>query len=106
VTQSIVILLVSALAVYRLTRLIVEDTITAPIREIVRHAGYRLDGAPAPEPEAGIARFLHGLITCPWCVSPYVAGGAVTLQIFCPTVWWYAAVILAFSAVAGLLSER
>ena len=44
-------------------------------------------------------------VTCPWCVSPYLAVVVVACQALAPKVWIYPAAVLAFSAVAGLFSE-
>lgn len=87
-TRSGVLLALDALAVFRLTHLIVDDTITHPLR--ARLAERRLLGE---------------LVTCPWCVSPYLAAIVVVLQTLAPRPCLYAAAVLAFSAVAGILSE-
>jgi hypothetical protein len=83
------LLLVDILAVYRLTRLITEDVITLPIRDRVRN---RLT--------------LHEFLTCPWCVSPWLAALLLACQHLAPTVTNFIALALALSAVAGLISER
>ncbi len=85
-THSATLLVLDALACFRLTRLMVADTITAPLR----------DRAPAR---------LREFITCPWCVSVWLAGAIVALQALASGPWLYASAILAFSAVAGLLAE-
>jgi hypothetical protein len=79
-----------ALACYRLTRLIVADGLTAPLRDRVVQIGRPM---------------LTEYITCPWCVSPPIAGMVVLAQSLVGGVWIYLAAVLAFSAVAGLLSE-
>ena len=90
-TQSAVLLLLDALAVFRLTHLLTSDSITAPLRERIRKGGRLM---------------LIEFSTCPWCVSPYIAGAVVALQRFAPTVCLYVSMVLAFSAVAGLLEEH
>jgi hypothetical protein len=89
-----VALLVIALAVVRLTGLVVEDDITEPIREWV------LDRVP----EDGKLAYL---LTCPWCVSIYLGTAAALLA------WWHSsnpavmlpAMALAFSQVAGMTAS-
>lgn len=85
-----VLLVLYALAVYRLTRLVVADELTAPTREWIMERGPRW------------ATF----ITCPWCVSIWLAAGWVLLATLAPPVAWFAGALLAFSAVAGLLAGR
>jgi hypothetical protein len=87
-------LVVMALAVARLTGLITEDKITEGLRSALFD---RID-------EDGKLAYL---ITCPWCVSIYLAIPAAVL------VWWHAdnpvamipAIVLAFSQVAGMLAS-
>lgn len=85
-----VLLVLYALAVYRLTRLVVADELTAPIRERIMERSTRW------------ATF----ITCPWCVSIWLAAGWVLLATLVPPVAWFAGALLAFSAVAGQLAGR
>lgn len=86
-THSPTDLAVWALAVYRVTTLIVDDSIlSAPRSWVVKKSEWGMQ-----------------LITCPWCVSFWIAIVAVVMT----AQWrdsWYGAVVLAFSAVAGLLS--
>jgi hypothetical protein len=83
-------LVVSALAVYRLTRLITDDLITEPLRKAIEHLG---------EPWA------TG-IECAWCVSVWVCAGSVAMWLLIPALWHVLAVVLALSAVAGLITEH
>jgi len=106
-THSATLLALDALAVFRLTRLVIADTITAGLRE-------RLFGSrPGVTRDMGGERIvvaahprLAAFLTCPWCVSPYVAAVVVACQALAAAVWIYPACVLAFSAVAGLLSEH
>lgn len=106
-THSPVLLILDALAVFRLTRLLTEDTITAALRERVvgsrpaverSLSGHRIMIAARPR--------LAVFITCPWCTSPWLAVLVIACQALAPAVWIYPACVLAFSAVAGLLSEH
>jgi hypothetical protein len=85
-----VALTVGALAVYRLTRLLVEDKIAEPVRD-------RL----AEDAEGRLAYF----VTCPWCVSMWVAAGWAGLTVAAPAASVTAGAVLAWSAVSGLLSS-
>lgn len=91
------LLVVNALAVYRLARLITRDTIFDRQRT------------------AMLGRWVHGrrkhmqlaeLIVCPWCVSVWIAAGVLVLTRYCLGWWQWVAVGLAMSAVAGFLSSK
>jgi len=84
-------LTVGGLAVYRLTRLVVEDTIAEPIRDRIVEAA----------PEGRLAYFL----TCPWCVSVWVGFAWAGLAVAAPAVAAPVGAALAWSAAAGLLSS-
>lgn len=88
-------LLIYALAVARVTGLIVADTITEPVRG--RLIGW-LDDTPGSAGE-----WFASLITCPWCAGMWVS------LVAAPLVWFWGdspvmlvpALALAFSQVTG-----
>lgn len=92
-------LLVYALAVARVTGLIVADSITEPIRDWIT---VRLDDRPAT-----LGQAITTLITCPWCAGMWVS------LVAAPLVWFWGdwpvmlivAIALAFSQVAGMTSN-
>jgi hypothetical protein len=94
VTYSELDLVVDGLAAYRLTRLIVEDTITAPIREKI------FDKYPPSEDSWSYA------LTCTYCASIWVGAGIVTARAVAPRAWKVAAVGLALSGVVSLIQSR
>jgi hypothetical protein len=124
--RPVILFLVDALATFRLTRLVVEDQITAYQRAKVIEGAYRRAGemgnacriatetghdvftpdawvdvvANDPDPPK-----LAYLVTCPWCSSAYIAVGVVVLRRLFPRWWGPVAEGLALSAAAGLLSE-
>lgn len=59
-------------AVLRLTRLVVEDSITAPIRELLDRGSTRKNGRPRR-----LVAFLAALTACSWCTSVWVAFGVL-----------------------------
>lgn len=75
---------VDALACYRLTRLVTTDRITAPLRD----------------------RVPFEVITCDWCIGQWVAFGVVAARKVAPKLWGPVALALAYSAVAGIVSEN
>ncbi len=88
---------VDALAVYRITRLVVDDVILDAPRE--RMFGW-LDGRSSARPSK-----VAELLDCSWCVAVWVAFGVVGLRGVLPRAWAPVARGLALSAVAGLISE-
>ncbi|MGH9249735.1 MAG: DUF1360 domain-containing protein [Acidimicrobiales bacterium] len=96
---DLVVLVVAALAVCRLTGLVVTDTITANVRNGVIA---RLD-----DRDATMGRAITTALTCPWCASIWIAAPAAVL------VWFHGtnpllvvpALMLAFSQVAGMTSS-
>lgn len=94
-----VILLIYALAVARVTGLIVSDSITEPVRDKIIEW---LDDQPR-----SLGAFLAELITCPWCAGMWVSLAAA------PMVWFWGhsplmlipAVALAFSQFTGAIAH-
>jgi fatty acid desaturase len=92
-------LLIYALAVARVTGLIVEDSITEPARDWIIE---RLDDRPAT-----LGSFIAALIQCPWCAGMWVS------LLASPMVWFWGAspvmlipaIALAFSQVTGMISN-
>jgi hypothetical protein len=88
-------LLIYALAVARVTGLIVADSITEPARDAL--LGW-LDDRPAT-----LGSFVAALIQCPWCAGMWVS------LVAAPLVWFWGdspvmlipALALAFSQVTG-----
>lgn len=92
-------LLVYALAVARVTGLIVSDAITEPVRDWIV---VRLDDRPATLGEA-----ISTLITCPWCAGMWVSLVAAPLVWFAgdSSVMLIPALALAFSQVTGMIAS-
>ena len=86
-------LLLICLAVYRLTRLFVEDEITASIREAIWKSH-------PPETSS-----LGYLFTCYWCMGMWVSIIFGALYLLFPSVMIVAAMIFSFSAIAAIIAE-
>lgn len=85
------LLALDALAVFRLTHFITEDHIPfGPMRDRITER----------RPDSLLAEWFG----CPWCASTWVAPVVIALHALLPSIWPYAAAVLAFSAVAGLLA--
>jgi hypothetical protein len=88
-------LALDALAVYRLTRLAVEDEITDGVRTAAEHWL-----------QENSHHKLAYLVTCPWCSGMWLAAGCAMLRARAPEAWRVVRWPLAMSAVSGLIAER
>jgi hypothetical protein len=85
-------LLVDGLATERITRLVVDDKLTEPIRE------YIWRNHPPEETKIGY------FVTCPWCTSIWAAALVVAGRTVAPKTWDKVAQALAFSMASGVIS--
>lgn len=110
------VVVVTVLAVYRLTLLATADTILDPPRDNLvhwlnerRHGPYpQRDDAAAEWEDAAAARphRLAYLLDCPWCASVWLAPPVVASALWWSDGWgwWLTAGSLAASGVTGLLA--
>jgi hypothetical protein len=89
--------LVGALAVARLTRLVIEDEITSPLRDRITQWADGADDATSAS--------VRYLLTCPWCVSIWTAAGWAGLAIVAPGPAAALGAVLAWLEITGLLAE-
>ena len=87
--------IVDALAVHRLTKLVIDDKITEDLRNKV----YEKYGEPADSK-------ISYLTTCPWCVSMYLGLGVVVARTVAPKAWRPLSYALAFSSFTGWIEEH
>lgn len=88
-----------ALAVYRLTKLVIEDKLTEDLRNFIG------DKFPwVTDKRTGQKRMskIEYLFYCPWCVSIWAAGFVFTLRKVSPQTADYLSSILAASALTGI----
>lgn len=90
---SIIEFIVLALAAYRLTRVIVEDTVAEWLREAVWK---RYDPSTA----------IGYLFTCYWCMGFWVSSLVVLAYIIVPVPTMVISAIFAVSAVVGIIAAR
>lgn len=87
-------LTILGLATYRLTKLVIEDQITASLRDKVFE---KFDPSSTK---------LGYFITCPWCVSIWAAGALVVLDKVSPEFGKVTQKVLAASAITGLVDTH
>jgi hypothetical protein len=87
-------LLIDALATYRLSRLLTRDSFP-PIARARERVLDRWQHSPWSE-----------LAVCQWCLSVWIAVPVITARLLAPTWWSLVALLLAESAVAGILSAK
>lgn len=85
---------ISALATYRLSRLAIEDEITAPVRD-------KIWSKYPPETSR-----IGYLLTCYWCTSIYAASALEISRMIAPRTTRSVETVLAASALAGLLAAH
>jgi hypothetical protein len=95
VTKHFLLFVIYGLCCYRLSTLIVLDELTRNLRVRVENWAVRHKHL-----------WLKTWINCTWCVSVWVGGGVVALARFAGSWAVYPCAALAFSAIAGFLSER
>lgn len=83
-------LVTDSLAVWRIVRFIQRDSLIEEPREAVINRWGHLK--------------ITELLTCPWCLSIWVAAGVVLARAAAPRVWGMIARGLAFSAGAGVIT--
>lgn len=113
-------LLLDSLAAYRLTKLVVDDQLTAEARDAVIEAAYARAGRREEVTQGYAGRHdwaeivandddppkLAFLVSCPWCAGMWVSLGVVVLDAVAPGPWRHMRRALAMSAAAGLIAEN
>lgn len=92
--DTFLLVIVNALAVHRLTKLAIDDTILSSVRE-------RIFNKWPPSPTSW-----SYVLTCPWCISFWFALIAVIGMYTIPSIWYFIALVLALSSVVGLIEDR
>ena len=87
--------LTDAAACYRITKLIIDDELTQPIRARIFRRFNPDEGS-----KIGYA------LTCYWCCGVYVAAGIVAARRFAPNQWGPIAEMLSLSAATGWLATH
>ena len=92
--SDLITFLVDITAVYRLTKLAIDDEILYDIREKV------FERFPPEDSKIGY------LFTCPWCMSIWMGAGVFALRKVCPETADYVSAVLAASAITGIAFSK
>ncbi len=92
-------------ATFELSRIIAKDRVTSPLRapftEYVEPAG--ANEIKEKVRGEGMQRAVGDLVTCPYCLSPWVAVGLVSGLVFRPRATRLAMVTFAAAAISGFI---
>lgn len=89
---------ITALATYRLTKLVIDDYITEDLRRLAYQELSKL--------KSKHARKVEYLLSCPWCVSIWAAGFLILLNKIAPNLAKALKILLASSAVTGIVYSK
>lgn len=92
--RQLLTLLLDIVAVYRLTKLAIDDEITYEIRAKV------WEKFPPETTKIGY------LFTCPWCMSIWMGAGVFALRKIDPELATYVSSVLAASAATGIAISK
>ena len=116
-THAWILFVAYALATYRATRLIVEDTITSWMRDLFRRRGYKtlvktdymgsvVESSVVTRPGVGrLFAWLFQLVSCHWCASLWTGAVVALLAHFEGSWFQFVAFAASFSSVSGFLSS-
>ena len=110
--MKVLVLVLDALAAYRLARLVTHDYLTLRPRAWVIRRSYATDQVGAPQ--AWVDRVeedpdppkLAVLVTCAWCAGMYAAAAVVAARYLLGGVWEPVAEVLAISTAVGWVADR
>lgn len=100
---SLQILLVLGLASFRLTRLIVFDTITEFIRSPFMEVVEDEEGIFLEPKGTGLRRWMGKLLSCYWCTGIWVSAGLFALYVWVPIIGIPLMYVLAIAAIAAII---
>ncbi|MCY8678609.1 DUF1360 domain-containing protein [Bacillus haynesii] len=107
--QSWFLFILFSIAVFRLTRLIVFDTIMAPFRSLF-HEEVEEKNEKTGEIETylvmkgkGVRAWIGELLSCYWCTGVWCTAFLLIFYVFVPTIAEWLILLLAIAGFAGVL---
>ncbi|APH68065.1 sporulation protein YjcA [Bacillus spizizenii] len=97
-----------SLAVFRLARLLVFDTIMAPLRSLFHEEKEEKDADGNIETYivikgTGVRAFIGELLSCYWCTGVWCAGFLILCQALIPQIAQWLILLLAIAGLAGII---
>lgn len=94
-----------AIATHKLSRIVTKDWVTSPLRApFVRYERSTGGGEVEERPRGqGLRRAIGDLLTCKWCIAPWVAGGLAAGLVVQPRITRFVALIFGAVAVSDAL---
>jgi len=96
-------LAVLALAAFRLTHLVVADTITAPIRAWFGVGTEKDSPRRGPLPAGYLRRVAQAMLGCFWCAGIWVSALILVVYHLVPALAWPTLVLFAVAGIQGWL---
>ncbi|MCF7619321.1 DUF1360 domain-containing protein [Bacillus sonorensis] len=108
VIQSWFLLILFSLAVFRLTRLVVFDTITAPLRSLFHEEVEEKNEAGQVETYIvikgkGLRAWIGELLSCYWCTGVWCTAFLLVFYALIPDVAEWLILLLAIAGLAGVM---
>ncbi|MDA1475882.1 DUF1360 domain-containing protein [Bacillus changyiensis] len=106
--QSPFLFIIFSIAVFRLTRLIVFDTIMAPLRRIFHEEIEEKNELGQVNTYivikgSGLRAWIGELLSCYWCTGVWCTGFLLIFHMFIPQVADWLLLLLAISGLAGIV---
>lgn len=94
-------------ATHKIGRIITRDWVTAPVRAPFTEFTESVGGGEVQERSRGegLTRAVGDLLTCPWCIAPWVAGSLYTLFLANPRAARLAAAMFSSVAISDTLQH-
>jgi len=99
--------LLFGVATHKIGRIITKDWVTSPIRAPFTRYEESAGGGEVKERSRGegLVRAVGDLLTCPWCIAPWVAGSLYTMFLVKPQAARLVAAVFSSVAVSDVLQH-
>jgi hypothetical protein len=107
--MPLVDILVIGIATHKLTRIVARDWVTAPLRAPFTKFKEQAEtpGEVIEEPRGeGLQRATGQLVTCPWCLAPWIGGALMLGWLVAPRAVRFVAGVATVVAISDLLNTN
>jgi hypothetical protein len=97
----------AGIATHKIGRIVTKDWVTSPLRAPFTEYKASTGGGEVREQARGhgLSKAVGDLLTCPWCIAPWVAGGLYAIHLASPRAARIAASVFASVAVSDFLQH-